>query len=191
MRVRRMGRALTVLALVAVAVGGCGSSGDGFGVASAGGNADTSATPSPTPTAVDRDEQLRQFAQCMRDNGVNVNDPQPGAGFGGAGITASGIDRNDPKVQAAFAACQSKLPNGGQPPKLNPQQVEQYRIFAQCMRDNGVDVPDPSADGTLQLGSGTLRGLDDPAFSKALDACRDKLTGLRPGGGPGQSGGTN
>ena len=48
------------------------------------------------------------------------------------------------KVEAAMEACKQYAPNGGEPPKLNPEQLEQMRKFAQCMRDNGVRTfPDP------------------------------------------------
>lgn len=54
-------------------------------------------------------EQLRQFAQCMRDHGVDMADPDPnsgGFGMGGAGAT---FDRDDPTFVAAMEACQDKL----------------------------------------------------------------------------------
>jgi hypothetical protein len=64
--------------------------------------------------------------------------------------------------------------------------------FAQCMRENGYDLPDPTFDGPPSPGSsespgdgGPFGGIDqnDPAFKKAFDACRDQLPGI-PGGGP-------
>jgi hypothetical protein len=177
MRGGRVVLAAAVLAALATTAAGCGSSDKGPGVATVGGGA-PAASASASAAAGDRDEQLRQFAQCMRDNGVDVPDPQPGGGaFGGL---AAGLNQNDPKFQAAFTACQAKLPNGGQPPKLDAAQVEQYRAFAQCMRDNGVDLPDPGPDGTLQFDRTNTNLLSDPAFQKGLNACRDKLTGLLP-----------
>ena len=91
----------------------------------------------------DRQEQLRQFAQCMRDNGVDVPDPDPAAGVRGFGALAERLSSDDPAVQAAFTACQSKLPNGGEPPKLNAGAARGLPGVRQCMRDNGVDLPDP------------------------------------------------
>lgn len=167
---------LTVGVLLAGAA--CGSGSDGPDVASANGGP-VAATPSATVTAGDRTEQLRQFAQCMRDNGVAMNDPQPGQAGGGLGGLASGLDPNDPALRAAFTACQSKLPNGGQPPKLNAEQAQAFRVFAQCMRDHGIDLPDPAADGTLQL-NGMAGMLQDPAGRAAFTACQDTLAGLRP-----------
>jgi hypothetical protein len=176
MRMRTLIPVLAAAVALAGVMAGCGSSRKGPEVATANGAGAASASPTPSANA-DRDEQLRQFAQCMRDHGVNMQDPQPGAGPGGG--LASGINPNDPAVQSAFTACQSKLPNGGQLPKLNTQQLEQYRVFAQCMRDNAIDLPDPEPDGTLPVGQ-LIRFVNDPTFAKALQACRDKLTGLLP-----------
>jgi hypothetical protein len=165
-----------------VLAGACAKKYDGPEVASLAANpADTPApttAPSTAAAAGDRTDQLRQFAQCMRDQGVDVKDPQPGAALGGIAGMGEGINQNDPHVIQAFQKCQSKLPNGGQPPRLNPQQVEIFRQFAQCMRDHGIDLPDPTADGGLQAPSGGLAVLQTPAFQTALVACRDKLTGI-------------
>jgi hypothetical protein len=192
MSVRRLGRALAVpmIALVAAALAACGSNASP-GVASALGADAPKVTPTPTASA-DREEALRQFAACMRQHGVDVPDPQPGGGGFRLGGDGQNINRDDPKLRTALEACRSMLPNGGQPPKLNAQQIEQYRQFAQCMRDNGVNVPDPNPDGTLQFGQGRGAGQfdrNDPTFQKALTACRDKLTGVFPSGGPGFRGG--
>lgn len=169
---------LVLAGAVLVALGGCGSSAEPPGVATIDGVA-AQASPGPSSTG-DRDEQLRQFAQCMRDHGVDVADPQPGSV--GGGLVGSGLDPNDPQVSAAYTACRSKLPGGGEPPKLDPEQVKAYEAFAGCMRDNGVDLPDPGPDGTLQIKPGQLGRLStsDPAFTQAMTACRDKLTGIRP-----------
>lgn len=179
MAIGRTGRAVRATALVlmvglALALSGCGRSTDAPGVASAGGGTEAAVSPTPSASA-DRDEQLRRFAQCMRNHGVDMPDPQPGGGGLGSGLNPS-----DPQVQSGFTACQSKLPGGGQPPKLNPQQAEAYRAFASCMRDNGVDLPDPAADGTLQFNVKNLGSLDtgSPTFTSAMTACRDKLTSL-------------
>ncbi|MGI5283185.1 hypothetical protein ACQEVF_07615 [Nonomuraea polychroma] len=56
-----------------------------------------------------------------------------------------------------------------------PEQIEQMRQFAQCMRDNGVDMPDPNPDGTMGSGEGRNFNRDDPQFQKAFDACQDKF----------------
>jgi hypothetical protein len=54
--------------------------------------------------------QARKFAQCIRDNGVpDFPDPGPDGTFRGSSHELQG----DPKFQAAFQTCQSKLPGGG------------------------------------------------------------------------------
>ena len=70
--------------------------------------------------------------------------------------------------------CQQFLPNGGEPRELDPEQVEQARKMAKCMRENGVpDFPDPQADGTIKLDGSMLggKGPDDPTFKAAMEKC--------------------
>ena len=54
--------------------------------------------------------------------------------------------------------------------------------FAQCMRENGIDFPDPDPDGGFGPNSSALADLDfnDPKFLRAVDAC----AALRPQGSP-------
>jgi hypothetical protein len=145
------------------------------------------ATPaaSASPTAFDA-EQGRKFAQCMRDNGIpDFPDPDPNGGEGMRGLLAnSDVDRS--KIQKAMAACRSLLPNGGRRPQLDAAQQEQLRQWAQCMRDNGVDVPDPDPNGGgFAFGGGDgQRAVDrnSPAFQKAMQACQDNFVfRRRPG----------
>src|SRR3954453_11855424 len=135
------------LLLVLTAAGCARSPGADDGVASAGGPAPAaSASSSSSPHDPQQDqEQFLKFAQCMRDHGVPMDDPQ----FDGGGISLSmpeGTDKS--KVDAAQAECKQYMPNGGQPPKLDAAHQEQMRKFAQCMRDQGIsNFADPSEDG--------------------------------------------
>jgi hypothetical protein len=55
-------------------------------------------------------EQAREFAQCIRANGVpDFPDPDANGEFRGQGHE----QQDDPKFQAAQQICQSKLPGGG------------------------------------------------------------------------------
>ena len=49
------------------------------------------------------------FAQCMREHGVDIPDPQFGEG-GGAGLRLRSSNPNDPKFREAEEACRDKLP---------------------------------------------------------------------------------
>src|SRR4051812_26098275 len=104
MLVRRPALAAIVV-LLAVLTGGCARSAGGPEVASLGDNPPGLVVLTASPTAADRTEQLRQFAQCMRDKGVDVKDPQPGSGLGGVAGMGDGVDRNDPNVVSALQAC--------------------------------------------------------------------------------------
>jgi hypothetical protein len=178
-----MRRIFALVLLIPVALAGCGAP-SGPDVATAGGNGSAVVTTAPVVSG-DREERVRRFAGCMREHGVDMPDPEPGPG--GLGLSGGGgALLNDPDFQTAFEACRTMLPNGGEPPKLSPEQLEQYRAFAGCMREHGVDVPDPDPDGTLRLRpgpGGRFGGINpsDPKVQAALTACRDKLTGLFPG----------
>jgi hypothetical protein len=168
---------LPLLALVLGVAAGCGSRSSGPGVATAGGGAGGGASAHPTSSA-DRAAQMRRFAQCMREHGVDMPDPNPNGG--GVKVAASGTSKQ--KVSAATQACQSYLP-----PDVfsspNPQQLAQLRQFAQCMRDHGVNMPDPDPNGGgLRISKSGGTSPDDPAFNAAQNACSDKL----PGKGGGQ-----
>ena len=62
---------------------------------------------------------------------------------------------------------------------------EDYQLaFADCMREHGIDVPDPSSDGSIQA-----QAIDDmSAFTEASEACQEKLGQPPvPEGGPTKS----
>lgn len=52
-------------------------------------------------------DQMREFAKCMRAHGIDLPDPDPNGGFGG-GLPK--IDRDSPAFQKAADACKDKLP---------------------------------------------------------------------------------
>jgi hypothetical protein len=62
---------------------------------------------SPEQQAEFRDAQLK-YAKCMRAEGVDVPDPEPG-GFGAGPAMLKGVDPDDPKFQAANEKCQRYL----------------------------------------------------------------------------------
>jgi hypothetical protein len=67
---------------------------------------------------------------------------------------------------------------------------QQARLeWAECMRKNGVDVPDPGADGRVRVerrdaGGGKRAAFpDDPDFDKAMKACEHLMQGVEPPAG--------
>jgi hypothetical protein len=167
-----------LLALVLGLTAACGKA-RAPGVATARG---TGPAASATPTtSVDPEEQRRLLAQCLRDHGVDVSDadPEPGGG-GGGGLRIRASEGTH--MDEAFRACQ-KYATGGNMASPDPQTVEQFRQFTQCMRDHGIDVPDPDPNGgggvKMSKGPGGINP-DDPKFKAAEQACQDKLPGKGP-----------
>ncbi|HEU5156507.1 MAG TPA: hypothetical protein VFU43_05885 [Streptosporangiaceae bacterium] len=181
MRIRKMALAVVVPAVFGLAA--CGGQGgdDGGGVASAdGGTAAPSASASPSQSLDPRDAALK-FAQCMRENGVDM--PDPGAN-GRIQIRAN--PGNRAKVQAAMKKCQHFMQGGRLGNPDDPQVRDRMLKFAQCMRQHGINVPDPKPGEGIQL------RLDKGSQAKlraAQEACRQ----YAPGGGekrPNSGGGT-
>jgi hypothetical protein len=173
-----------VVPLLALTLAGCGGHGKKPGVATVGGGTGK-ANASPT-ASVDPQTAMLNFARCMRDHGVDMPDPDAD---GKVTMGASGGPINKTQMDAAQAACRQYMPNGGAPPSMSPEELEQLRKFAQCMRDHGVQMADPDADNgglSIQGGTGKVdssaspgidkgKSLDDPNFKAAEEACKDKL----------------
>lgn len=181
---RRMLTAVPLLLLAGLAA--CAGGGDeGPGVATVGNNASASASPDPSAPAADDEERKRQFTDCMRGEGVEVDDFKAEGG-------AVAIRADKQQVQKAMEKCRKYLPNGGEPPKLSPADIDKMREYAKCMRENGVpDFPDPDPEtgqiirrGTASgSGSGSTTDLDKNDITAADEKCRDKLPQIQKGGG--------
>jgi hypothetical protein len=180
----RLRRPLLLIALpamllaLALAVAACGG-GDGKarGVASLGGGSGT-ATATTRAGGDDRQKALN-WARCMRQHGINTPDPrfdangrvvwmaEPPAAGGAAKL----------KYRAAEQACKQYEINGGPPPHPPSAQERQRALaFAKCMRQHGINVPDPRIDATgvhQQLPEGMNR--DDPRLRAPRQACRQYL----------------
>ncbi|WP_406637751.1 hypothetical protein [Amycolatopsis sp. WGS_07] len=120
-------------------------------------NAGPGAAVGNSDSAADRDA-MRKFAKCM-----GIDTPDPGEN------EAPTINfSNDPKNQAALDACKKLLPGGGVPKKLTPEELDKARKDAKCMRDHGIDMPDPSADGGAR--AMPMEG-DGTKMEEAMKAC--------------------
>lgn len=187
MRIRRA-FALGLLLALATATAACGKGSNANDQIATAGGATPSATGSaPAPGSGDEKEQMLRHAQCMRDNGVpEFPDPEFQEGGGVAIALPQSVDKT--KLKAAEATCKQYLPNGGEPPKMDPEMVEQLRKFAQCMRENGIpEFPDPTDEGLKIEGSTTNMGPDNPKMKAAEEKCRQ----YRPKGPNGETGGTH
>ena len=161
---------------------------------------------SPAVEFADREEALLAFTQCLRDNGIDVDDPVAGAG-GGGGVLRGGpaqdgeIDPFGDAFQAAQAACGTIL-EAARPevdPAAQQERLEDVLLLAQCLRENGyAGYPDPALDddGRLERDGLLLQelGIDrrSEAFQTARSQCAHEagVEAFEPGGGPGGRGGT-
>ena len=141
-------------------------------------------------------EAALEFAKCMREHGIDMPDPTfnaDGAGGGGVMIEAGGPgEAIDPEeMDAANEACQpimEAVRGEFEPP--DPEELEQMTAealeFAQCMREHGVDMPDPqfSEDGAMTVSVGAGRLGEDGEGPDPIEADKsDEAT--EAGGGPG------
>lgn len=177
------GAVAVALAGLVLVLAGCGSA-DEPQVATAGGAGAATSTTTGAAPAADDEERMRQFAACMREHGIDMPDPQPG-GPVRIGGSNNKVDRDT--MQAAMQACRSLMPNGGEPPKLSPEDLEKARAMAACMREHGVDVPDPDPDsgGMVMRRDENSPRVDEEKMRQAFEACRH----LGPELGPGRAGG--
>ncbi len=153
--------------LVPLVLAACGSEPAGGGVATAGNGSASTASASAPPA------DLTAVARCLRDNGIDVSDPDPGTGR----LDLGSARRGDPEAfRQAMEKCRHLLPAGSLGAQLGPDDIEKLRQFAQCMREHGVDMPDPDPGAGNPFG-GALGRIDrnSPAFRTAFDACKDKL----------------
>lgn len=148
---------------------------------------DTTTSEAPAESADQSDEELAfAFADCLRDEGLDVNDPTVNPDgtvnlqslFGG-GAPPAGAD-----TEAALDTCGSMLDGANFGPAANgfdqTEIQDQLVEFAGCLRDQGLDVRDPDISGGIAAAAGgpeALFGLDiqDPQYEDQVSACSDIL----------------
>lgn len=163
---------LALLAGLFALVSACGSNGDGGdGVASLSGSTTPSASDAGGGGKDDGKpdiDQMRAYAKCMRENGVDMADPDPNGG--GIGISVDS-EAEKAKVDKANEKCKRLLPNGGKPDKPTAEDLDRARQTAKCLREHGVNVKEPTMEDpgiNVDAGAG---GNDPEKVRKAMDEC--------------------
>ena len=184
-------------------------SGDNVASLSGVGDDEVIAVPQPgeeveTPS---QEEALFEFAACMRDNGLDIEDPTVDADGnvafqfrGGASPQDAGFDRE--AARTARNACSDLLEGvtlGFGRGDITEIQDTLFD-YAACMRENGYDMSDPDfgnfgpGNGGGQAEPGLVVGPfgeidpEDPVFAGADEVCSEILSGFGPGGGGGRLG---
>jgi hypothetical protein len=114
------------------------------------------------------------FSQCMRDHGHQVPDPT----FDEDGLPtfaepengredpAYGTDRQQCRVPLNEALVAAGVPNRKGTP-------DQWLAFARCMREHGVEMPDPTPERPIPFSD--RNAFDSPAWQPAVQACESNV----------------
>lgn len=165
-----------VLMITALGVAACGSE------------------PSGDPAANGREkvqDAALKFARCMREHGIDMDDPQPGQ----RGIRLTQPKGVSPqKMDAADKACRKYL-EAVKPPELSDEQQKEFQdaalANAKCMREHGINMPDPTFSGNgearVHIGPGTGIDPESPKFEEAQKACEKTMPRFGGDAGDGPS----
>ena len=199
-RRRRLLVSLGLAVVLAGSLAACGADTGGNEVASlatgdqAGGTSTTEVQPLTDEEIAEAQEA---FQACMEEHGVDIQmaatavDGSDGGGMimrtegGGPGEDAPEDMPSEEEMAAANEACQPLMEKVIQnAPEPDPEEMarmkEQALQYAQCMRDNGVDMPDPefSEDGGgITQSIGGPDQAEDPDMESAMAACDELMKG--------------
>lgn len=215
MRTSRRSTTLAATAILAVALAACGgTAGDAADsnddeIASLGTTAtpagpDATASGGTSPDAPqDPEEAMLSYTECMRDQGIDMPDPIANEGRGNGAFVVvedtAGGDMED--FMAAEEECSPLLEGAMSEIENDPEHEAELREdmleFAECMREQGIDMPDPvlNEDGggmSVDVGSEDATPIEggepfepDPEMQAAMQECggADVMTETPDGGG--------
>ena len=190
-----------VVVLVLSACGG-GGSGGGDGVASIDGSGNGDGG-NAAESAASGEEALLDFVECVRDQGVDIADPQVDADGKlvlnpealGGGDAGEQSETDHARFRDDFEAAQEVC---GEPPEDavagfdhgdDAEHDDNQLAYAQCMRDAGFDVPDPDPSGAGDREREEELDVDDPAVQAADEQCRQEVFGADASSRGGDHGG--
>ncbi len=174
----------------------CSSDESDAGVASLESDSQTEQVVDAVADAASQEEAVMAFTVCLRDEGLDVDDPvvdDQGNLRPPRLREIESVDRET--ADAAFESCNEYLEDVtfGLESEDRTEREDELLAFASCARENGYDMPDPDFSTERAPGSGgggPFGGLDreDPAFQTALAACSDIFGAGAPvpGSGGGQ-----
>ncbi|MFF7181975.1 hypothetical protein [Streptomyces sp. NPDC008121] len=115
-------------------------------------------------------DQALEHRKCLREQGLDVPEPKPGEE--GVGLTIGGDGMSKEKMEKAFKACRDKG-GAGMGKELTQADKDKMIKYAQCMRKNGVDMPDPTfgGGGAMAEARPMPQGAEKEKFDKANKAC--------------------
>jgi hypothetical protein len=184
---------LAILVLASAGLTACGGSSSGTatnanapavgasGTASTtGASTSTTATPHPNVPATAQ-SRFPAIRTCLQKNGITLPQPTPGNAASGLQLP-KGVSRA--QFQAALRKCVSGNavrafgPNGpGSQPANNSIFRQALAKYAECLRQNGVNLPAPNTSGKGPIFSTKGLNPSSPQFRAATVKCRATLIG--------------
>ena len=122
------------------------------------------------------EEGVLEFAQCMREEGINF--PDPTFDIDGNPQFDNLEIENEEEFERAFENCEDILRNAlpeqfDLDPEIEAALVDASLEFSQCMRDQGIDFPDPKPG---EFGFFAFRDADidfgSEAVQEAFEICQ-------------------
>ena len=177
-----LGVALLAVALIAAS---CSSSDDSSQVATL--ETETTSTSPNTETQeadslADTEAAMLAFTQCLRDQGIEIDDPTIDANgnvqLPPITLEFEAVEGEEPDeamadVDELMGSCDEHLEGittTADAPDMTGIE-DDFLAYAACMRDNGVDMPDPDfSSGVIELGG------DEAEFEAADAACRHHIS---------------
>ncbi|MFI5667109.1 hypothetical protein [Streptomyces sp. NPDC051704] len=115
-------------------------------------------------SGADADKALKT-RKCLREHGIDAPDPEPGQDPRGMTLGSGGEDPE--AVKKAFDACGLQAPGSG---RISQEDKDKALKWAKCMRDNGVNIPDPDFNGGSMSATKIPDG-QEQAFQDAQKKC--------------------
>ena len=119
---------------------------------------------------------MLDLARCMRENGVDMPDPE----FNGGRVTQRMKGGNPDKMRAAEKACE-KYRSQIKAPEMSAEDKEEFKkaalANARCMREHGIEFPDPVFDpnGGARVKIDKRLNPEGAKFQAAQKACEKTM----------------
>jgi len=130
-----------------------------------------------------------EYAQCMRDNGIDIPDPTFDSDGGGRVMIGGEIEAGttggpSEEFEAADEECRPILEEAAPEMQLTPEEQAEMQdrlvAMAECMRARGHDMPDPQVGegGRVTIGGGPGAplggGPGDDEFTQDMEECSEE-----------------
>jgi hypothetical protein len=131
-------------------------------------------SPSTNTNSQNARDRFVKYAQCMRQQGVDVPDRQAGSD---KAVVAPGAGP-DPKVEAANAICRIYAPNQ-EGEDVSAAEEDHALKTAECLRKHGINAKDPKP-GTADITVGQGPGYTPEKLVAAYTTCDKEVPNPKP-----------